>query len=525
MLELIFKRDLKTYILKLYEKDVEELEKFLSGLTDEEWAEIKDRYAILEDPLIEEEIIEIIRVGLAFDFTHSARGIPQQFQGVVYEDENGELKVNYDLLEDYLIWNFCVVNFNDIFYIYRNGMFIEEKREIGNLLKETLERYGITSEKKIKSIEQEIMWRLKVGTAFREFPFNKLGTEFLPVKNGVIWRKRENILLPHSPAFGYTYRLNVSYNPEAECPRIDKFFSEVVEDPKILYEIVASCLLQNPRFHHAYMLVGDGSNGKSTFLDMLTTFLGEENVSNVSLQDLCNDRFKAAELVGKLANIYADIPKYPIKNYGKFKVITGGDRFLVERKFKDPFFIKNYARLVFSANELPEVNDTTYAFWRRWIVVEFPKKFPPNHNLLDELTTEDELSGLLNKALQYLTRIEETGITKTDTIEKAMKEWMVRANSVYAFAKEMLEIDPNAWESKDKLYTVYTQFCSENDYPSKAKNIFAQELQRFVPIRAERIRVDGKRLQVWKGVRLKDIPPEDISEQEAETEVYDLGDF
>jgi len=224
---------------------------------------------------------------------------------------------------------------------------------------------------------------------------------------------------------------------------------------------------------------------------------------------------------GKLANIYADIPKYPIKNYGKFKVITGGDRFLVERKFKDPFFIKNHARLIFSANELPEVNDTTYAFWRRWVIVEFPNKFPPNPNLLDDLTIGKELSGLLNKVLYNLTRIEEVGVTKTDKVEKAMQEWMARSNNVYAFVREMPEIDPAAYEEKDKLYSAYTQFYSEKGYPPKAKNVFAQELPRFVPVRAERPRLHGKRVQVWRGIRLKEVKPEDVA-IESEGFCYDV---
>jgi len=441
MSEQILNHDIKRYVLRLYERDIDELDNFLSKLTDEEWAELKPKYGILEDPVIDDNILEIVRVGLAFAFTHDkADSIPAKFRDIVQDYE--KQKINYDLLEEYLIWKLCIISFNRIFYIYQNGMFIEDKGEISNLLKKTLNRFGITADKRIKSIEQEIKWRLEARTAFREFPFNKLGTEFIPVKNGVIWRERENILLPHSPAFGYTYRLNVSYVPNAECPRIDKFFSEIVEDPKILHEIIASCLLQNPRFHHAYMLIGDGSNGKSTFLDLLTTFLGKENVSNVSLQDLCNDRFKAAELVGKLANIYADIPKHPIKNVGKFKIITGGDRFIVEKKFKDPFSVTNHARLIFSANELPEVNDATFAFWRRWIVVEFPNKFDPNPTLIEELTAEEELSGLLNHTLQHLIRIEERGVTKTEAVEKAMQNWMARANSVYAFVEKMLELDP-----------------------------------------------------------------------------------
>ncbi|RLI84705.1 hypothetical protein DRP07_00345 [Archaeoglobales archaeon] len=510
-------RSVKDYVSRLYSQDIDNLHEFLATVTTEnpgnDVVEIEAKYSILEDPTIPSEVLEYVEIGLAFDYSHSF--IPSDLWDFV-DDSEGKPKIIFDTLEELIRWYFCVICFNDIFYIYQNGMFIEDKGEIASFLKRALEKKGITRKRMVRSIEREILWRLKTKSMFREFPFNKLQTEFIPCKNGVLWRK-ERILLPHSPAFGYTYRLNVNYNPDADCPKIRKFLSEVTEDSSILYEIAASCLLQNPRYHHAYMLVGDGSNGKSTYLDMLTTFLGRENVSNISLQELCNDKFKAAELLGKLANIYADLPKKPIRNIGKFKMITGGDRFVVEKKFKDPFFMTNTARLIFSANELPEVNDATYAFWRRWIVVKFPNRFRPNPRLLEEITDEEELSGFLNEVLIYLAKIEEVGVKATDMIEKAMEEWMSRVNEVYAFAKEMLIQDPNSFESKDKIYAAYKKFCEENEYIPKAKNTFARELQRFVSVETERIRFEGKRIYVWKGIRLKEVSPEEVD--------YDLSDF
>jgi phage/plasmid-associated DNA primase len=133
---------------------------------------------------------------------------------------------------------------------------------------------------------------------------------------------------------------------------------------------------------------------------------------------------------------------------------------------------------------------------------------------LNELTDEEELSGFLNKVLIFLTKIEEVGVTKTDKIEKAMQEWMTRANSIFAFVNEMVERDINSYVEKDKLYAAYTLFCSENDYPPKKKNIFSQELQRFIPIRAERKRKGNKRVHVWYGIKLKDVKPEDFEEDE-----------
>jgi len=335
-------------------------------------------------------------------------------------------------------------------------------------------------------------------------PFNKLSGDFIPLKNGVLWRG-ENILLPHSPVFGYTYCLPVKYNPDAECPRIDRFISEVVEGPnrRVLYEIPALCLLQNQEHHYAYMLLGSGSNGKSTYLKLLEAFLGEDNVSHVSLQDLNEDRFAASALVGKIANIYADIPPKALRVAEKFKVITGGDRLSVQKKFKDRFDIRITAKLIFSTNELPETEDTTDAFWRRWILIDFPNKFPPNPDLIKELTAEEELSGFLNKVLEAMTRIEVKGVTITDTIEERAKTWKKRANSIYGFVEDCLEPDEKSWELKEEVYQKYVEYCEINDFPARSKSVFFLELPRYIRFRKVRRKKGGERYFVLEGIRIK----------------------
>ncbi len=81
----------------------------------------------------------------------------------------------------------------------------------------------------------------------------------------------------------------------------------------------------------------------------------------------------------ELANIFADLPKQPLKYTGVFKMLTGEDEICADRELRDPIYSKNYTKLIFSANKLPEVIDQTYAFWRRWIVVEFPNRSLDNH--------------------------------------------------------------------------------------------------------------------------------------------------
>src|SRR5450756_468891 len=108
------------------------------------------------------------------------------------------------------------------------------------------------------------------------------------------------------------------------------------------------------RYGAAFFLTGGGKNGKSTYLDMVKYLLGRANYSALSLKSL-DDRFKTAELFGKLANIRDDIGKAFIDDNSTFKNLATGNTINVERKNEDPFDFDPYAKLFFSANDMPRI--------------------------------------------------------------------------------------------------------------------------------------------------------------------------
>jgi len=459
----------------------------------------------------------------------------------VETDEDGEptkFKVYYDTLTTFVQKFHIPVSFKKIMWLWdwEQQRWRENNGTIEGLIEYLLHRYGLTEKKKIKSIIDEVLTRLSWRTALPSFPFEdqNIGRgRLIPVKNGILDRETRR-LYPHSFYYGFMFCLPVRYNPDAECPKIEQFLNSLVpeEDVQILYEIPAAAIM-GKNFQVAYMLIGSGSNGKSTYLKLVETLLGSENISNVSLQELCTDKYKTAELVGKLANIFADLPKKAIFQTGKFKMLTGGDRITVEKKYKDPFSFVNRALMIFSANELPEVSDNTYAFWRRWILVEFPNVFPNREGFFEELVTEEELSGFFNKVLQAMTKIEVMGLTRTNRVEELMQEWKKRSNSVFAFVSSCCEKAATAKTSKDDLYNAYVRFCKLEDLAVMAKERFSKEVQRFLPLVTESIRQNGRRVRVWVGVKLKcegcsrrfECREEEEGVEGVEDEVIDLSGF
>ncbi|KUJ94011.1 MAG: Phage/plasmid primase, P4 family [Archaeoglobus fulgidus] len=339
----------------------------------------------------------------------------------------------------------------------------------------------------------------------------------IAVENGVL-NLQTGELLPFSPDYYLTVKIPVKYNPEADCPKIKQFLKEILheEDIPVIFELFGFCLYRRYFIHKAFMFVGSGRNGKSTLINLLKAFLGPWNVSNIPLQSLNDNRFAAAELYGKLANTFADLSNEALTSTGIFKVLTGEDTIDAERKFKNPFKFTNYAKLIFSCNQLPLSYDDTDAFFARWIIINFPNQFLENadRNLIQKLTTEEELSGLLNLALIGLWRLMENGdFSKGISIEEARELYLRMSDPVAAFVMDCIEIDSDSYVPKKDLYTTFLEYCRKNKLPTVSENTFHKRLIRHVNVEDYRPKVGGKRVTAWKGIRLKEPEPEVLEEE------------
>ena len=336
------------------------------------------------------------------------------------------------------------------------------------------------------------------------------------VRNGLlnlvkVLKGEPDALEPHTSRVLSTIQLPVKYDPKATSPRIDEFLREIVAEPDVplLEEIVGWCLVPDYRFQRGVLFIGQGRNGKSTFLSVIEAFLGSENCSAVSLQALCNHRFASAELYGKLANLHADLSRATVADAGMFKQLTGGDLITAERKFGAPFTFVNFAKLIFSANNPPQIFDDTAAMWRRIMLIEFPNQFAGEKEvkgLIRKLATQSELSGLLNVALTGLLRLlrqQDFSYTRSD--EETREDYIRLSNPLQAFVEEccivgipetLIEEPPAI--PKEELYQNYLAYCRDNRLPAESKKGFGRHLKALCK-RDIRERKAG-----WVGIALKE---------------------
>jgi len=436
-------------------------------------------------------------------------------------------KLNLNKLAMFLIRKYCIVSANDYIYCYIDDKYYEVPIKNGRLDKDLVKllmTIGYSDHAKIKETVNDVIYRVKNITAkFKDFPFNKKSKFLIPVRNGVIVRRNLNMLLAQSPVWGFTFSLPVTYDSKADTTFIKNFLSSLVESEEeyeLLVQIPAQALLQDENYQQAYLLTGGGSNGKSTLITVITRLVGESNTTAVSLQEIIENRFSSAELQGKLLNLYPDLPKTSLKTTGKFKALTGSDTITVEKKFGQPFKLRNKAVFCFSANSLPSVDDSSYAFWRRWAIIDFPKTFKVDPTLVGKLTTEQVLSGFLNLVIDKMSRIEHYGLTRSNKVEDAMNTWKKRSNSAYAYVTDMLEKSATEFIKYDTLYNLYLSYCDEQDFTALGKPKFTMELEKIGAVLGHATEAQA-RVKVVKGVKLKKkVMPEMKTEEEKEPTVF-----
>jgi len=341
------------------------------------------------------------------------------------------------------------------------------------------------------------------------------------VLNGILDIETEELteLTAHTAEFLSAVQIPIVYDPAARCPAWDRFISETfpADARELAYEIPAWLMTPDTSIQKAILLLGEGANGKSTYLAALGAFIGRENFATLSLQKIEADRFAAARLVGMLANICPDLPSDHLSSTSIFKAITGGDPIPAEYKYGGSFDLRPFARLVFSANHPPRSGDASHAFYRRWLVVPFDQSFEPGQQrpraeLDAELGDPRELSGLLNRALAALRGIRQRGgFSESRSTRDALAEFQKTTDPLSVWLDRNTVEHPEAMVAQDELRRAFNQFAENSGKPGMTAQAFGRALVRAKPgiEKAQRTWRGTSNTRVYLGIGLRSEAPED----------------
>lgn len=428
---------------------------------------------VLREPLAENEINTILR--------------DEAFLKESFYIKN---KLQYEKLARYLIDNENIVKINDQLHIYKDGYYSNNLLDI----EKTMLKYIQNS---TKTPRGEVIRYLELLCSNKKITNPK----YIVFNNGVYDLETKE-LLEYSPKYIIKNKIPHNYNPDAYHELLDKTLSKICcNDKKLRYvieEMIGYTLLRRNELGKSFILTGDGSNGKSTLLDLINELLGEDNISSVSLKEL-SDRFKTFQLDGKLANIGDDISNEYIQDNSTFKKLVTGEKVNVERKGRDPYDFKNYSKLIFSANELPRINDLSGGLKRRLVFIPFNAKFSKRDEdydpfIKDKITTPAALEYLLKIAIDGLYRIiNNNSITSSEVCDKVWEEYEAINNPVVSFIEEH-KIEN---ESVNDVFRQYQVWCVESGLKPLSKIVFGKEVRKQGFNSNKSVKIEGKATKIY----------------------------
>lgn len=406
-------------------------------------------------------------------------------------------------------------------WIYNEGVYVPQgKSEIKNILRDILEEWYSAF------FYNQIINKIEADTYINaDELFLQPNTNEIPVQNGILnIFSRE--LKPFSPEKIFFNKLPVEYNPQADCPLIDKFLRDILaseDDIDVFYEMGGFVLMKEYKYEKAFMFVGNGRNGKDKSLELIKRLIGVQNCCSVPLSSLKLDSFIISEFFGKYANLAGEVNNQDMKDTSAFKALTGRSLISAPRKFLNALTFQNYAKFIFACNELPMVYDTSKGFWDRWVLLEFPYTFLPkdeleqhkddkmfklrDDNIIEKITVPQEMSGLLNRFLDGLDRLTQfKTFSQTKGSEEIKTLWIRKANSFMAFCLDMIEQgDYDDYITKKNLRKRYNDFCKIHKLPGKSDYVIKRTLEEmFGSIEGTKNTVINFQERVWEGIKWKE---------------------
>lgn len=442
---------------------------------------------VLKEPLSDDELEVILR--------------DEAFQKPVFFCDKTFL---FDRFATWLKNNENVVSISNQLHIYQDGIY-----QVGYKAIETAMINQIPNLKKTQ--RREVLEYMELIADEKA----QADARYIAFRNGVLDIVTGQ-MQPFSSDLVITNQIPWDYNPEAYSELADDTLNKLAcgDQPirALLEECIGYCFYRRNELGKAFILTGDKSNGKSTFLDCVKAILGDGNISALDLKEL-GDRFSTSMMFGKLANIGDDIGDDFLQGsqVATFKKVVTGNRIKAERKGQDPFEFNPYVKLLFSANDIPRMKDKTGAVLRRLVIIPFNARFTkylpsgdidPDYNpyIKYQLIEQSSVEYLIRVGVEGLKRIiENNEFTKSEKVAEQIDEYENENNPIKAFIDEcgveMIEDEPTG-----DVYSRYQVFCADCGMQPMSNIVFSKQINKRLGFETVVTKVGGKSIRIFRKV-------------------------
>ena len=367
---------------------------------------------------------------------------------------------------------------------------------------------------------REVINKIKAQT-YAELDNFDSDPNLITIENGIL--NLETLELnPHSPDHLSRVLLPVEYH-KPEHDDIEKNLKDTLfwkyltasftvdgkfrqNDFDTVLEIIASPIIKRHVDEKAFMFLGGGENGKSVCLAYIQAIIGKNNVSNISLQDIADDKFMRANLVGMSANIFPDLEQNELRRSGKIKAITSNEGLEVQKKHQQGFTLYPFSKLIFSCNRFPKVFDQSQGFFRRWLIVKWERDFENDPERIEYLKEElesnqHEKNQVFSCLVSIANKLNKVGkFTHTKDWKTIQKEWNENADPIDDFCNNYI-IDSENHKSKRETYHFYKNMMLEKGETPKGIGQFSKAFAEYYE--EDRIEIGGRTQRAWLNINFK----------------------
>lgn len=387
-------------------------------------------------------------------------------------NEKGKVTGVYDLeIVNYLIQTVPFLVINGVPYVYENGCYYDDPKGIhlqAHIQKliypEFVKKTTLTGVYNLLISQREVQ--------AQQADINNQPTHWINFKNGYFdvleWK-----MIEHNPKYRMINQIPYEFHPEdaekelAEGNSIREFLAYSMpnsDDQQTFWQYLGYCMTTDTRFQKFLMVKGEGGTGKSIVVSLIQQLVGNHNYCSIPLQDL-NQRFYATGLFGKTLNACADITSEAMQHVDIVKKAVGEDTLLYEKKGDDALFFRSYAKLLFSANEMPlNMDDKTNAYYRRLLVIEMNHVVPQEKKdmeLLKKLLTESGYA--IHMAVVALKQLYvQKHFTESIHCRRCINTLYRAADSVMAFTEDKLCHKNGEKMKRSNVYRLYEDCCKDN---------------------------------------------------------------
>lgn len=434
---------------------------------------------VLKEPLSESEIEVVIR--------DEAFAKPVFFKGSTFL---------FDKFSVFLKNNHHIVKINNQLHLYKDGIYVSGQDEIESVMIKHIPQLN-------RAKRTEVMSYLDILIRDNTPPTD---ANMIAFRNG-LYDVMNDTFVPFTHEHIITNKIGWDFNPSAYYKLTDETLNKMsCNDTTIrnlMEEVIGYCFYRRNEIGKFFILTGEKNNGKSTFLDMIVTLLGDSNISALDLKEL-SERFKTAELFGKLANIGDDIGDEFVANTGVLKKLVTGDRLNVERKGQNPFDFNNYSKLLFSANSIPRMGKgkDSAAILRRMVIIPFDAKFSKNDPdyqpfIKYRLRNQESMEYLIQLGLQGLKRILiNQQFTESARVQAEIDEYEETNNPIIAFFKELDKSEIEN-EPTNEVYKKYQEFCITASLQPLSAGEFTKQVKRHFEFDVINKKIKGKKYRIF----------------------------